>query len=77
MAALLDNEDCSSCRKSHDLYLADDDYFSAAGRYEYECPATGQRTVIRPSAASRIVQSPPSGALLSSGSMASAEGSHT
>jgi hypothetical protein len=64
MAALLDKECCPTCGKSHDLYLADDDYFSATGRYEYECPATGQRTVIRPSAANHIVQSPPSGALI-------------
>jgi hypothetical protein len=64
MAALLDNESCPVCGKSHDLYLADDDYFSATGRYEYDCPATGQRAVIRPSAANRIVQSPPGGAVV-------------
>jgi hypothetical protein len=63
MAAVLDHEACPTCGRSHDLYLVDDDYFSATGRYEYVCPETQQRTTIRPRAANRIVQSAPAGAV--------------
>jgi len=63
MAGLLELETCPSCGKSHDLFLADDNLFSATGHYEYICPASGVKTVIRPNVANRIVSSLPTDAV--------------